>query len=99
MIKSAIVAAVFSFAFVAPALADAWKCDETNLNDMKAQVGKLDSKAAQEEGAKEWELAMTAMKGNNVDECNMRMTNVNKTLGGINLERAKETEGEKTTTQ
>jgi hypothetical protein len=72
-LQSTVVAAVFSFAFIAPALADTWKCDEANLNDMKAQVGKLDSKAAQEEGAKEWELAITAMKGNNMDECNLRM--------------------------
>ena len=99
MLKSTIIAAAFSMAFIAPALADSWKCDEANLNDMKTYVGKLDSKAAQEEGAAEWELAMTAMKANNMDECNKHMTSVNKTLGGVNLERAKETEGTTTTTQ
>jgi len=99
MLRSTIVAAVLSMAFVVPASAQTWVCDEANLNEMKDFVGKLDSKAAQEEGLKEWELAMTAMKANNVEECNLRMTNVNKTLGGEALERAKETEAEKTTTQ
>ena len=99
MLKSTIIAAVLSMAFVVPASAQTWKCDEANLNEMKDYVGKLDSKAAQEEGAKEWELAMAAMKANNMEECNLRMTNVNKTLGGEALERRKETEAEKTTTQ
>ena len=76
MLKSAIVAAVFSMAFVAPALAESWKCDEANLTQMKDFVGKLDSKAAQEAGL-EWQLAMDAMKANNTEECNLRMSNVN----------------------
>ena len=98
MFKSAVVAAVFSIAFVTPALAAPWQCDEANLNEMKEYVGKLDSKPAQEEGIKEWDLAVAAMKGKNMEECTLRMTNVNKVLGGKDLERALETEADKTTT-
>ena len=98
MLKSAIVAAVFSMAFVVPASAETWKCDDANLTQMKDSVGKLDSKAAQEAGL-EWQLAMDAMKANNMEECNLRMSNVNsKFLGGKDLERALETEVDKTKT-
>ena len=99
MLKSTLIAAVFSMAFVVPASAETWKCDEANLTQMKDFVGKLDSKAAQEAGL-EWQLAMDAMKANNTEECNLRMSNVNnKFLGGKDLERAKETEADQTTTQ
>ena len=99
MLKSTLIAAVFSMAFVVPASAETWKCDEANLTQMKEHVGKLDSKAAQEAGL-EWQLAMDALKANNTEECNLRMSNVNsKFLGGKDLERALETEADKTTTQ
>jgi hypothetical protein len=99
MLKSTIVAAVFSMALVAPALAETWKCDEGNLTQMKDYVGKLDSKAAQEAGL-EWQLAMDAMKANNTEECNLRISNVNnKFLGGKDMERALDTEATPTTTQ
>ena len=98
MLKSTLVAAVLSMAFVVPASAETWKCDEANLTQMKEHVGKLDSKAAQEAGL-EWQLAMDALKANNTEECNLRMSNVNsKFLGGKDLERALETEADKTTT-
>ena len=99
MTKFAIALAAMSVAFAAPAFAVDWKCDEANLTEMKDYVGKLDSKAAQEEGAKEWDMAMAAMKSNNMQECTLRMTNVNKLLGGTNLERSLETTNEKSGTQ
>lgn len=98
MIKSAIAAAVFSVAFVAPALAAPWQCDEANLNEMKDYVGKLDSPAAQQEGLTEWEHANSALRAKNMEECSARMANVNKLLGGKDLERAQETQSDTNTT-
>ena len=87
MIKSTIVAALFSVAFVAPAMSATWQCDEANLKEMNDYVGKLDSKASQEAGLSEMKLAMEALNAKNTEECTMRMTNVNKMLGGKDLER------------
>jgi len=88
MIKSTLVAAVFSVAFVAPAMSATWQCDEANLKEMNDYVGKLDSKASQEAGASEMKLAMEALNAKNTEECTLRMTNVNKILGGKDLEKS-----------
>ena len=95
MTKFAIALAAMSLAFTAPAFAVDWQCNQADLDAMKADVGKLDSKASQEEGAKEWDLASAAMKSNNMEECTVRMTNVNKLLGGTNLERKLDTANDK----
>ena len=98
MIKSTIVAAVLSIGFISPALAASWQCDEANLKEMNDYVGKLDSKASQEAGASEMKLAMEALNAKNTEECTLRMTNVNKLLGGKDLERNLDNAADKSTT-
>lgn len=95
MSKFAASLAVAVLSLCTPAFAEDWKCDEANLTEMKDYVGKLDSKASQEEGQKEWDMAVSAMKSNKMDECNLRMGNVNKLLGGKNMERTLETSKDK----
>ena len=87
MLKSALLASALCLAFVSPAMSAPWQCDEANLKEMNDYVGKLDSKASQEAGASEMKLAMDALNAKNTEECTMRMTNVNKMLGGKDLER------------
>jgi hypothetical protein len=99
MLKTTLVAALLSLSFAAPALADNWKCDEANLNQMKARLALSDKKDEVELGLKEWDAAMTAMKGSNMDECNMHMSKINKTLGGKDLEMPDTKDNTTTTTQ
>ncbi|MBL8791828.1 MAG: hypothetical protein JNM45_15150 [Rhizobiales bacterium] len=97
MKKLAYMIAAAGLLSCSPAIAQDWKCDESNLTEMKGYVDKLDSKSL-EEGSREWEAANAAMRANNMEECTLRMTNVNKLLGGKNLERALETAKDKSDT-
>ncbi|MFT3673141.1 hypothetical protein [Aestuariivirga sp.] len=94
MKKLAFAAALAGLGLCTPAFADDWKCDEANLNDMRAAVGQLDG-SSKDEGGREVDAAMEAMKANNMEECTLRMTNANKLLGGTNLERRLETAKDK----
>ncbi len=95
MKKLAIAVAFAGLALSAPAYAVDWQCNQADLDAMKVDMGKMDSPAVQEEGGKEWDAAVAAMKANNMEECTLRMTNVNKLMGGTNLERKLETAKDK----
>ena len=80
MLKSALVAAVIGFAFIAPAYADDAKCDEPTLTAMKVKIDAMTNKEKQTTTIAMWEKAEAAMKANNMDECTARMGDTTKNM-------------------
>jgi hypothetical protein len=86
MIKTAVLASAICFAFAGSALAQSATskipCDEPGLTKMKADIDAMTDKGRQAEAMKSWEAANTAFKANNMDECNARIGEGDKSMNG-----------------
>lgn len=84
MLKSALLATAICFAFVVPASAQQKiNCDETSLMKMRTDIDAMTDKEKQTTTIASWEAAMAAMKANNMAECDARIGETGKGMGGV----------------
>ena len=89
MLKSALLATAICFAFVVPASAQQTvKCDEASLTKMRTDIDAMTDKEKQKTTTASWEAAMAAMKANNMTECEARIGDTGKGMGGVGGEGA-----------
>jgi hypothetical protein len=82
MIKSALMATAIGFAFIVPAYAQqaVVPCDEASLTQMRKDIDAMTDKDRQAKAVESWELANTAFKANNMEECNARIGDTGKNM-------------------
>jgi hypothetical protein len=78
MIKTAVLASAICFAFAGSAVAQSSQttkipCDEPGLTKMKADIDAMTDKTRQAEALKSWEAANAAFKANDINTCNERV--------------------------
>ena len=86
MIKIAVLASAICFAFAGSALAQDQTtkipCDEAGLTKMRSDIDAMTDKGRQAEAMKSWEAANTAFKANDLNTCNERVGEGNKSMNG-----------------
>ena len=73
MLKSVVLASAICFAFVVPAAAQGFACDEASLTKMRTEIDAMTDKEKQKTSLENWEAANTAFKANDIKTCNDRI--------------------------